>query len=164
MSTCGECRECCIHLHINEPGWKKAAGDPCHHLAANGCGCSIYGKPEWPTLCRGYLCMWRSEEWMSSRPNYRPDKLGVIIDWYPWAVTVRETRPGAAEQASVQYIIARYRRQGQLVKIYPHLVSQGVLPQGEPDGTGQSEMPEDFLWEEAQPGTYKLKRVALPMV
>src|ERR1700733_6764396 len=77
-NECGECRACCVVLPIVEPDFNKPAGEPCKHLCDKGC--SIFGQPTWPKLCRDYLCVWRVDGWLGKRPNYRPDKLGVVFD------------------------------------------------------------------------------------
>lgn len=52
MRTCGECRECCIHLEIET--LKKPAMVPCHNLCKIGCG--IY--KDRPQVCRDFSCAW----------------------------------------------------------------------------------------------------------
>ena len=67
---CGECKECCIVLSIDEPGLKKEGGEPCQHLCATGC--SIYKHR--PSICKRFHCSYQL-----GVTNTRPDKLGAYI-------------------------------------------------------------------------------------
>jgi hypothetical protein len=53
----------------------KAPGKPCDHLVPGGCG--IYADR--PPACRVWHWVWREDGWLWSRPEYRPDRLGVMF-------------------------------------------------------------------------------------
>ena len=167
-TTCGECRACCVVLPIAEPDLVKPAGEPCKHLCETGCG--IYGRAEWPTLCRKYYCGWRQDKWMSQRPLYRPDTLGVIFQFTPGVLALFEVRPGALQSQQVQYIKARLRGDAQ-VNNYP----VGVLDElrVDPATVTNGEAPldtEKYEWEDLGGDEHILKlkmrssRMPLPLV
>jgi hypothetical protein len=123
MNTCGECKACCVVLPIAEPELVKPAGEPCQHLCEGGCG--IFGTTEWPTLCREYLCGWRLDKWLNQRPLYRPDKLGVIIQFNDGVLALFEVVPGSLQSRQVEYIKRRLRGT-MMVKNYPVGVLDGI--------------------------------------
>ena len=128
MSTCGECKECCIHLPIVEAEIAKPVGSPCKYLCSSGC--SIHNQPHQPDVCKGYRCLWRLDKWIGKRPAYRPDRLGVIIDVGQDGDCIRfwETRPGALDQPQVKYIMARLRDWCGIFKIYVYGSILGAMP------------------------------------
>ena len=72
MECRSNCAACCIAISISSPipGLPngKAAGDPCVQLDEN-LGCKIFGKPERPQTCIGFMaerdfCGQSSEEAM----------------------------------------------------------------------------------------------------
>jgi len=105
FNECGECKACCIHLPIaaEETMITKPVGTPCKFLCEQGC--SIHDKPDQPTMCKQYRCLWRRWEWMGRQPDLRPDKLGVIFGVFPDSkVVLFETKEGALDTAAVQRI------------------------------------------------------------
>jgi len=66
---CGTCRECCVHVGVEE--LDKKPGIPCEHLCAKGC--SIYEKR--PGGCRSFVCMWYQGQF-SQRD--KPNQTGVV--------------------------------------------------------------------------------------
>jgi hypothetical protein len=105
-NVCGECKECCTVLPITEADWTKPAGKPCEHLCDKGC--SIYQQPNWPKLCRTYLCGWRATTWLGTQPEMRPDKLGVVFQQNPDVLALFETRPEAAYQPKVAAVVRKF--------------------------------------------------------
>jgi hypothetical protein len=79
-----------VILPVLEPGLHKPGGVPCRHLGDKGC--TIYGKPEWPQLCRGYFCEWRDLPWFNGKNLYRPDRLGVLFQANDAVLSCFETR------------------------------------------------------------------------
>ena len=70
---CGGCTVCCVHLKIDEPELKKAAGVPCEYRTDKGCG--IY-ETRFP-ICRSWHCLWRH---IGAMPDEaRPDHLGIVF-------------------------------------------------------------------------------------
>jgi hypothetical protein len=55
---------------------------------------------------------------MNQRPDYRPDKLGVIFGYHGGdKLVLHECRAGALDQASLQYIKSKARARYQLAQI-----------------------------------------------
>jgi hypothetical protein len=103
--SCGECTACCSVKGVAELG--KPAQTDCHHLC--GGRCNIY--PLRPKSCRDYACLWR-QGWIEGDERRRPDKLGVLIDYEPFAkipgsvlLVVWEIVPGAADNQKVRFIV-----------------------------------------------------------
>jgi hypothetical protein len=128
-NSCGECRECCIHLPIYEPDddLVKAAGVPCKHLCNQGC--SLFKKPEMPSMCQKFLCEWRDTDWFRNRPDYRPDRLGVIFH-IGHDINVTEVRSGALDAPAVRYILAKLKKWYPDAPVVekPFGVTAGVIP------------------------------------
>jgi hypothetical protein len=107
-NSCGACTACCTLLPILE--LDKPSGTPCRHLCEQGCG--IYESR--PDVCRNYLCAWRSHAWFGSRPQYRPDKLGVMVSCQDtkdgWAITLWEVREGALDDPRLPFILDKLRQ------------------------------------------------------
>lgn len=84
MNLCGECSACCKEPRIDkkEVFWKdgdKEAGVLCENYS--DCGCSIYEKR--PSACSNYECLWlQLSKLMNMNPDFRPDKLGVMVSTY----------------------------------------------------------------------------------
>lgn len=157
-NVCGECRACCIILPIAEPGFVKAAGVPCNHLCTSGC--SLYGSETMPDLCRGYYCVWRMDKWFENRPDYRPDKLGVILQGHMDRLTLFEVSPNSLSKSSVQYIKNRQRK-GRTVMLYPYGIGFGVdlNPATIKDGMcDDSDL--DVKWEDQGNDEYMLRSVS----
>lgn len=126
-NPCGECSACCVVLPIAEPEFVKPAGEPCKHLC--GSGCELYEGPQWPRLCKVYFCGWRLDDWLNQRPNYRPDKLGVIFQFGTETLSLFEIRPGALQSQQVAYIKSRIRkwlREDVTIKNYSAGVLDGI--------------------------------------
>jgi len=147
-NLCGECRACCVVLPIAEPELVKPAGEPCKHLC--GSGCELYNGPQFPRLCKDYLCLWRQDDWLNNRPDYRPDKLGVIFQLGARRLIVFETRPGALQSQQVAYIKSRMRKwlgEEDVVKNFPAGVMDGVHIAPSDVHNGQSDLnPETHEW------------------
>ena len=102
---CGECTACCTVKGVAELG--KPTQAACRHLCQ--LGCDIYQTR--PTSCRDYACLWR-QGWIDGDERSRPDKLGVLIDYEPFAkipgsvlLVVWEVVAGAAHSEPVQAIV-----------------------------------------------------------
>lgn len=100
--TCGDCTACCTVKSVRELG--KPSQTACRHMCQGGC--AIYERR--PAGCREYACLWR-QGLMESDQRLRPDQLGVIIDYEPFArmpgtvrLIVWEVVPGAAETDEVR--------------------------------------------------------------
>jgi hypothetical protein len=78
--TCGDCTACCDGwLEGDIYGAKMGNGTPCRFIRPEGC--SIYGSR--PDLCKTYMCGWIFPD--SPFPeNWRPDKIGIIINAHEW--------------------------------------------------------------------------------
>jgi len=144
-NSCGECRACCVLLPIAEPNFVKPAGQPCNHLCESGC--RIFGSAEWPTLCREYYCGWRLDKWMGQRPFYRPDKLGVIIQFHDGILAIFEVIPGALQSPQVQYVKSRLRR-SRMVKNYPVGTLDGIRFDPATVSNGKADLDADHYWED----------------
>lgn len=99
MRRCGPCAACCTVLTV--PG-VSPAGQPCPHLAEQGCG--IYAQR--PDVCRTWSCQWIQDN-LHRKParlfldSERPDRLGVMFDITPDArLVAHELRPGAFDAAA----------------------------------------------------------------
>ena len=75
---CGECRQCCKTLYINEDGLTKPSHQWCNHCDQSA-GCMIHWKR--PKPCRTYECIWlksqKTDTPMST--ELRPDKTHVVL-------------------------------------------------------------------------------------
>lgn len=72
---CGECQACCTALGIEQLTPPKPMWYVCRHQCRTGC--KIYGRH--PDECQRYECAWLSGMFQGII-EYRPDKLGLIID------------------------------------------------------------------------------------
>lgn len=71
--ACGDCTACCSVLTVDTPDFKKPAGTPCQHLAAQGCGIHAVR----PDICRTWFCAWRR---VAELPDWaRPDRSGILV-------------------------------------------------------------------------------------
>lgn len=93
---CGECRACCIHLKIDTPEYKKAAGVLCPHHT--GAGCGIY-ETRYP-VCKGFLCGFLMFDELG--PDWRPDRCGMMILQVPQASVPPKYRPAGH---GVQFVV-----------------------------------------------------------
>jgi hypothetical protein len=106
----------------------KAPGKPCEHLVPGGCG--IYADR--PPVCREWRCVWRKDGWLGSRPDYRPDRLGVMFSTSSGALVIWEVTPGALADPRVDFIKNRlknrYKAPGLGVRRYPLKVLDDLVP------------------------------------
>ena len=77
VNDCGECRQCCKTLYINQPDIKKPSYNPCRNLCA--AGCKVYWNR--PKVCAGFKCNWLKSQATESPMDLglRPDMSGVIL-------------------------------------------------------------------------------------
>jgi hypothetical protein len=99
-NECGECTACCVVMPVGSVEFSKSAGVPCKHLCQRGCG--IYDQR--PPVCREWHCLWRTDPWLGSKPDYRPDRLGVMFSVCDGRLTIWEVRPGTVMDQKVDYI------------------------------------------------------------
>lgn len=114
--TCGNCTACCFVKAVRELG--KPSQTACRHLCGGGCG--VYADR--PRSCRDYACLWR-QGMVDGDERRRPDRLGVIIDYEPFAripgtirLVVWELVPGAAQSEKVRYVVDRLVRTHKQIK------------------------------------------------
>lgn len=103
--VCGDCTACCTVKAVRELG--KPSQSACRHICQTGCG--IYARR--PASCHDYACLWR-QGFIDGDTRWRPDKLGVVIDYEPFVripgavrLIVWETVAGAAESDEVHQVI-----------------------------------------------------------
>ncbi|HVA46395.1 MAG TPA: hypothetical protein VNH11_08480 [Pirellulales bacterium] len=103
--SCGDCTACCAVKSVRELG--KPSQTACRHVCQAGCG--IYDRR--PASCRDYACLWR-QGLIEGDQRRRPDQLGVLIDYEPFAgmpgtlrLVVWEVVPGAAQSEKVRYLV-----------------------------------------------------------
>ena len=87
--TCGDCTACCTVLAVDE--LRKPMRWACDHVACGGC--RVYDAR--PQSCRHFNCQWLLGE-ISGDDSARPDRLGVLFDFYQIAAT-NESRLVALE-------------------------------------------------------------------
>jgi hypothetical protein len=80
---CGECTLCCRLIGINECNEGRETDFPFYKPADTNCkhclpgrGCEIVGTAHFPSLCKGYSCLWKDPRFLPEA--YRPDKIGAI--------------------------------------------------------------------------------------
>ena len=115
---CGECGACCDVLAV--PGLKEAR-TRCQHMKSCGTNrCRIHARPEKPSACSGYSCMWLDGHF---QPGDRPDQLGVFFDAHEqdgyFIVSAREIRPGASLSGRPAQLIDQMST-GMVVIVIPH--------------------------------------------
>lgn len=127
---CGACTACCTVMgvhEINKPMYVK-----CDHVCASGCG--IY--PARPQSCRDWMCLWRRGLVIGGE-NYRPDKLGIILDvsaredtpFGSQCLIAYEVRPGAMKEPRTKYFLQKVARDVPIV----YKASNGTFSYGAPD-------------------------------
>jgi hypothetical protein len=91
VRECGTCTACCTVLVVAE--LHKPARWACDHVNCRGCG--IYENR--PQSCRDFNCAWLRGEiprqitgQISGDESHRPDKLGVMFDFFYSTVTKRD--------------------------------------------------------------------------
>jgi hypothetical protein len=124
--SCGDCTACCSVKSVRELG--KPSQVACRHLCQGGC--TIY--PRRPTSCREYACLWR-QGLIEGDQRRRPDRLGVIIDYEPFArvrgavrLVVWEVVPGAAKSEKVRYVVDK------LLQTYKQIRAVAYCAAGQP--------------------------------
>lgn len=127
VNPCGECRQCCKTLYINEDGLHKPSHQWCRH-ADGKAGCMIHWKR--PKPCRRFECLWlesqRTDQPMAD--ELRPDRSKVVLthdttDGDPELIEVhvdRET-PDALSQAPIQSFL-----QGRKTKFITHYYGESL--------------------------------------
>jgi hypothetical protein len=82
--SCGGCTACCMTVPVKEIGLR--AFERCRHLHSLpqlATGCSIHANR--PRSCRAWSCSWL----ISDLPDeYRPDRIGVVVDPIPDLVRI----------------------------------------------------------------------------
>jgi hypothetical protein len=116
--SCGTCALCCKLPRVVEIN--KPQGRWCEHCRPGQNGaCSIFDRPERPTICGEYLCVWR----MTDLPaELRPDRCGFIInssasDKKLVAIMVDPNRPEAWRRGPGKLLIDKLTREGMRVLI-----------------------------------------------
>lgn len=124
--TCGDCTACCRVKSVRELG--KPSQTACRHLCQGGC--ASYASR--PASCREYACLWR-QGLIEGDERRRPDRLGVLIDYEPFAripgtvrLVVWEVVPGAAESEKVRYVVDK------LLKTYKQIKAVAYCAAGQP--------------------------------
>jgi hypothetical protein len=114
--VCGACTACCSVKSVPELG--KPSQTACQHICRGQC--AIYSIR--PQTCRDYACLWR-QGWIEGDERRRPDNLGVLIDYEPFAripgsirLVVWEIVPGAAQSEKVRYIVGKLLETHQQIK------------------------------------------------
>jgi hypothetical protein len=72
---CEDCAACCIVPAVHE--LNKPARWSCDNLSCHGC--RIYDSR--PASCRDFNCLWLRGA-LADDPMLRPDRLGVMFDWF----------------------------------------------------------------------------------
>jgi uncharacterized protein len=123
--VCGDCTACCRVKSVPELG--KPTQRACAHLCRGGC--SVYARR--PTSCREYACLWR-QGLIGGDERWRPDKLGVLVDYQPFAsvpgmirLVVWEVIPGAMHRDEVRLMI------DELLRRYPTIKAVAWCAAGE---------------------------------
>jgi hypothetical protein len=83
LRDCGECTACCTVLAVSE--LNKPARWSCDHASCHGC--RVYDAR--PASCRDFNCLWLRGV-MDSDLALRPDRLGVMFDWFYSLATDRD--------------------------------------------------------------------------
>lgn len=101
VRPCGDCQACCSIMAVKE--LQKENYTRCQHQCAGGCG--VY--QDRPQSCQTFDCWYRA-----GLVKHRPDKIGVIVDYYPMqdVICVWEVRPGASETKRVTRMIKSLRK------------------------------------------------------
>lgn len=121
MRTCGDCKECCVHVKVD--ALAKPAGTPCSKLTVlnNGTGCcGCYERR--PDECKAYTCSW-IDGYLGD--EMRPDACGLLLETarieYPRRLTLLmgfEHVPGALAKYADQ--LAAAATPGVVIVIVPH--------------------------------------------
>lgn len=149
-NECGGCTACCTVMPIVSEDFCKQAGKTCEHCLP-GVGCGIYEKR--PKACQVFLCGWRFDPWLGSRPEYRPDRLGVMFSKDAEGnMSVWEVTPGALDDPRVNYIVNRIKGRcnpGMGVRRYPRgVIDNDVLDLKYMDQRGIYKAPEGgWYWK-----------------
>jgi hypothetical protein len=122
-NPCGECRQCCKTLYINEDGLRKPSHEWCRH-ADSEVGCMVYWKR--PKPCREFACLWlKSQVTDAPQPlELRPDRTHVVltsdtsasigqpVDPELIEVHIDREHPEAAEQEPLASFLAGKKTKG----------------------------------------------------
>lgn len=113
---CGDCTACCTLLGVPEMG--KVKNTKCWHECKKGC--AIFGKPERPSGCSQFECLWLRGAF---GPMDRPDKTGVVftvtnpdtpidtpVGKFPQGIVAMEIFDGAASTVKVRKLIDKVNR------------------------------------------------------
>jgi len=98
--SCGGCAACCSTVPVKEIG--LGAFTSCPHLRTLPdirTGCSIY--PMRPRSCHQWSCSWLISD---LAPEFRPDRLGVVVDPIPDLVRIS----GKDVQAAQLWVVPRH--------------------------------------------------------
>lgn len=111
---CGECQACCFVIGVKTaPGGEKNNYETCPAQCSIGCAVYTTGRPK---ECKDYSCAW--QEGILTSEEYRPDKLGVIIDTRvieetgETCLVVWEVRPGAWDEPGVIKLVEWLLKKG----------------------------------------------------
>ena len=117
--TCDGCRACCTIIGIT--ALQKPPQTPCAHECQNGCG--IYQQR--PKECVDYKCAYL-EGALGSDPQWRPDNLGVLVDFGEMVCFFQETRPNAFQEkkviSTIEYVRKRFAHIIERCFFVPHAV------------------------------------------
>ena len=124
IGSCEDCDICCDIVGASELG--KPYYARCAHMHK---GCTIYETR--PHSCRVFRCAWHMG-FFGDKPDWRPDKLGVILHFTGTSVEVFETRPGALadNQQRLPHLVARITSHRVLKDVQWDQVSTVYYPYG----------------------------------
>ena len=123
---CGECTACCYANPIapeQDADIAHGPHKPCKYLC--GKGCTIYDKR--PIICRSFFCLWRLHGWVNKMEQYRPDKLGILIDVShlhsnPPLMEATELWDGAFNDPRYRYILQKLQLTKLTIREFPYSV------------------------------------------
>jgi hypothetical protein len=123
-NRCGDCDICCDIIGASELG--KPYYARCAHMNK---GCTIYETR--PKTCRVFRCAWHMG-FFGDKPDYRPDRLGLILHLTGTSVEAYETRPGALaeNQQRLPHLVARIKSHRTLQDVQWDAVSTVYYPYG----------------------------------
>jgi hypothetical protein len=79
MRECGDCSLCCKILAIPKGEgfpFDKPINEWCKHCSP-GNGCRVHGTPEFPKLCKGFVCTWLTNPYCAE--ELKPNKIHAVI-------------------------------------------------------------------------------------
>jgi len=123
---CGECTACCYANPIPPHADADIAHgphQPCKYLCEKRC--SVYEKR--PLVCRSFFCLWRSHAWVNKMEQYRPDKLGILIDVsHPPLMEATELWDGAFNDPRYRYILQKLQLTKLTIREFPYSLLKGA--------------------------------------